>query len=134
MWVNQIINVVVENKIKKMTTGRDHSLVLERTDDILAMVAEKRLNNSLHDHSPKVVIGFAAETENLVEAARQKLKEKNLDLIVANLIKSAESTVFGSEYNEVIIINRKFEEIETPLLSKDQIGHYILDQIKNLLV
>ena len=125
---------VLENKIKKMTTGKDYSLVLERTDDILAMVAKKRLQNSLHDHSPKVVIGFAAETENLVQAARQKLKEKNLDLIVANLIKSNESTVFGTEYNEVIIINRKFEEIKTSLLSKDQISHYILDQIKNLLI
>ncbi|WP_457569641.1 bifunctional phosphopantothenoylcysteine decarboxylase/phosphopantothenate--cysteine ligase CoaBC [Desulfurobacterium sp.] len=89
--------IVSENKIKKS----DSKLVLEleRTPDILAEVASKKL--------AKCIVGFAAETENLIENARKKLKSKRLTMVVANDVKGK---VFGEDETECVIIGENFEE------------------------
>ncbi|WP_456397582.1 bifunctional phosphopantothenoylcysteine decarboxylase/phosphopantothenate--cysteine ligase CoaBC [Desulfurobacterium sp.] len=88
---------VSENKIKKSNSNL--VLELERTPDILAEVASKRL--------AKCIVGFAAETENLIENARKKLKSKRLTMVVANDVKG---NIFGEDETECVIIGENFEE------------------------
>jgi phosphopantothenoylcysteine decarboxylase/phosphopantothenate--cysteine ligase len=97
---------------------------LERTEDILKRVGEIKGN--------RVLVGFAAETENLEENARRKLEEKNLDLIVANDVSDPES-VFGSDTNSVTLIPREGEASSWPRMSKREIAHGILDYVKSNL-
>ena len=73
-------------------------------------------------------MGFSAETENLVENSKKKLKNKNADLIVANNI-SREGAGFGNDTNIVNIINSEGKETELPLMPKSEIGHKILDVV-----
>ena len=78
------------------------------------------------------MVGFAAETQNLVESALDKLKKKNLDLIVANDI-SSPGIGFQSDSNKVTIIDRE-ESIENlPLKSKREISDVLLDRILALV-
>ena len=108
-----------KEKIKKQG---DAGLVLKLvpTQDILLEVAKR--------NSGKIVVGFAAESQNLVESALEKLKKKNLDLIVANDI-SAPGIGFQSDSNQVTIIDRE-ENIENlPLQSKLEIADLLLDRI-----
>ncbi len=85
-----------DEKISKSAQGLDLHLV--PTPDILGEVSRA-------DSRPLVVVGFAAETENIEENARRKLQERNLDLIVANAVTEPESG-FGVDTNEVIILRR----------------------------
>jgi len=103
-----------EGKIKK----GDGKLILEleRTDDILKSVPDV-----------KVKVGFAAESEDLIENAKGKLIEKKLDFIVANDVGG-----FGSEENRVTIIDRAGVE-ELPLLPKREVAERILDRVVRLL-
>ncbi|MDG1843986.1 MAG: bifunctional phosphopantothenoylcysteine decarboxylase/phosphopantothenate--cysteine ligase CoaBC [Nitrospinaceae bacterium] len=112
-----------KEKIKKQG---DKGLVLKlvATKDILLEVAKRNLG--------KVVVGFAAETQNLVESALDKLKKKNLDLIIANDI-SSPGIGFQSDSNKVTIIDRE-ESIENlPLKSKREISDLLLDRILALV-
>ena len=112
-----------KEKIKKQG---DKGLVLKlvATKDILLEVAKRNLG--------KVAGGFAAETQNLVESALDKLKKKNLDLIVANDI-SSPGIGFQSDSNKVTIIDRE-ESIENlPLKSKREISDLLLDRILALV-
>ncbi|MFO8143170.1 MAG: bifunctional phosphopantothenoylcysteine decarboxylase/phosphopantothenate--cysteine ligase CoaBC [Dehalococcoidales bacterium] len=77
-------------------------------------------------------IGFAAESENIISNARQKLVSKNLDMIVANDI-TARGSGFGSDTNQVIIIDRHGNEESLPLLSKRDVADRILDRMVSLL-
>ncbi len=106
-------------KIKK---EKDKKLVieLERTPDILYELGKKK--------GDKILVGFAAETENLVQNASKKLKEKNLDLIVANDL-SIKGAGFGSDQNEAKIINGKGVVQELPLMPKSEMAQKILDEI-----
>jgi phosphopantothenoylcysteine decarboxylase/phosphopantothenate--cysteine ligase len=97
------------------------SIEMERTTDILAQVRGRFLR-----------VGFAAESQDLLDNARSKLKQKELDLIVANDITVAGST-FGSDNNQVIIIDRTGKTEELPLISKVEVAHRILDRIIKLL-
>ncbi len=107
-----------EEKIKK--SDDDLSLPLERTTDILAMLgAEKKPGQYL--------CGFCMETENLTENAREKLKKKNLDMIVANNLKDA-GAGFETDTNLVTILTPD-AETKLPLLSKEEVAQKILDQI-----
>jgi phosphopantothenoylcysteine decarboxylase/phosphopantothenate--cysteine ligase len=105
-------------KLKKRDNGL--TLDLERTIDVLAMIA-----------GPRVRVGFAAETEKLVENARRKLGRKQLDLIVANQVGAAESP-FGSDVNRTVLIDAETEE-KLPLLSKRDLADRILDRVVGLL-
>ncbi len=110
-----------EQKIKK--SNDSITLTLERTPDVLSQVAASRTNGML-------VIGFAAETENVVENAREKLRAKNLDAIVANDVTRPDSG-FDSATNTITIITGN-EAIELPVLSKREAADRILDAIVQL--
>ena len=112
-----------KEKIKKQAT---EGLVLKlvANKDILLEVARR--------NSGKLVVGFAAETQNLVESALEKMRKKNLDLIVANDI-SAPGIGFQSDSNQVTIIDRE-ENIENlPLKPKRDIADLLLDRILSRL-
>jgi phosphopantothenoylcysteine decarboxylase/phosphopantothenate--cysteine ligase len=109
-----------EQKIKK---GEDLTLTLVRTPDILAHVATRR-------RPAQVVVGFAAETENLLQNALEKLRRKHLDLIVANDARQA----MGAAANQVTLLGADGSVEELPLLPKDEVAERILDQIVNLLL
>lgn len=97
---------------------------LERTTDILAVVTAARAR-------PACVVGFAAETGDLLAHARKKLKEKRLSLIVANDV-TQPGGGFGSDTNRVTLIDAAGTE-ELPLLSKAEVAGKILDRVQALL-
>lgn len=110
-------------KIKK--TEQSLTLTLEKTPDILSRVAAQR-------HDGLLVIGFAAETENVVENAREKLQAKNLDVIVANDVSRSDAG-FDTEANAVtILMSGDAKPSELPLMSKRDAAHRILDTISTL--
>jgi phosphopantothenoylcysteine decarboxylase / phosphopantothenate---cysteine ligase len=112
-----------DQKIKK--TKPSIHLQLERTPDILGDLAATRRNGQL-------IIGFAAETENLIQHATEKLKKKGLDAIVANDVSNLDSG-FDSENNAVAIVFRDDREIvQLPLMSKTETAQRILDEIAKL--
>ncbi|MDI6619074.1 MAG: bifunctional phosphopantothenoylcysteine decarboxylase/phosphopantothenate--cysteine ligase CoaBC [Clostridiales bacterium] len=78
----------------------------------------------------KILVGFAAESQNIIENAKEKLEEKNLDFIVANDISSVD-TGFNSEYNKACIISRDRTE-DLPRMSKRELADKILDNIKRI--
>jgi phosphopantothenoylcysteine decarboxylase/phosphopantothenate--cysteine ligase len=111
------------DKIKK--TERSLSLELERTPDILSDVAAAKQEGLL-------VIGFAAETGNVLGNAREKLGTKNLDAIVANDV-TQKGVGFDTETNEVTIITRdRKAPIHVPLMAKTTVADIILDEIVRL--
>ncbi|MGH9941010.1 MAG: phosphopantothenoylcysteine decarboxylase, partial [Pyrinomonadaceae bacterium] len=112
-----------EQKIKK--SGQTLTLQLEPTPDILAAVGRTR-------HDGLLVVGFAAESEKLVEHARDKLTRKNLDAIVANDI-TRDGAGFDAETNAVTLLARDRETpIELPLMSKLEAAHRVLDEVMRL--
>ena len=78
-----------------------------------------------------MLIGFAAETENLEREARRKMETKNCDMVVANLVGQGE-TGFESDSNEVALVLRTGEFIPLPRASKREIADQILSQILKL--
>jgi len=110
-------------KIKK--TDREITLRFERTKDILADVAALKRDGQL-------VIGFAAETENILANAREKLRRKNLDAIVANDV-TREGVGFDTPTNEVTVISRdRKAPIHVPLMPKTNVANIILDEVVRL--
>ncbi|HWO73297.1 MAG TPA: phosphopantothenoylcysteine decarboxylase, partial [Dehalococcoidia bacterium] len=106
-------------KIKKGEGGLLLSLV--KNDDFLLEVPDS-----------VVKVGFAAETEDLLENAARKLAEKRLDLIVANDV-SATDAGFGVDTNRVTILDRAGAREDVPLMSKYDVAHRILDRLLPLL-
>jgi phosphopantothenoylcysteine decarboxylase/phosphopantothenate--cysteine ligase len=106
-------------KIKK--EGGVPQIVLEPTPDILAALGSAK-------PSGQTLVGFAAETSNLVENAQGKLKRKNLDLIVANDV-SAEGVGFSHNTNAVTIIGADGTHEEVPLASKHTVAMAVLDSV-----
>ena len=113
---------ISQNKLKK--TDPYYSLKLERTKDILEELGKKKGN--------KILIGFAAETEDMVANARKKLIEKNLDFIVVNDV-TKPGAGFGTETNQVKILYSSGEVKDLPLMSKEEVSQFILDDIVKLL-
>jgi phosphopantothenoylcysteine decarboxylase/phosphopantothenate--cysteine ligase len=110
-------------KIKK--SEESVMLTLERTPDVLANVAAARTNGML-------VVGFAAETENVIANAREKLRSKKLDAIVANDV-TREGAGFDSRTNAITILTAQSNDaIELPTLSKSEAANRILDCIVTL--
>lgn len=107
------------SKIKK--NGATLSIDLTRTPDILAETS-----------ADCVRVGFAAESEDLAENARKKLKSKRLDLIVANDITSTDAG-FSSENNRVVILDPEGGEDQLPLMSKYECATKILDRVERLI-
>ena len=110
------------DKIKKSESTLN--LSLERTPDILGEVAAARTNGLL-------VIGFAAETDNVVNNAVAKLKAKKLDAIIANDV-SRDDIGFDSALNAITIIAQDAEPRELPAMTKLEAAHRILDEIVRL--
>ncbi len=98
------------------------TLELEATPDILKEIVQKKQN--------QIIVGFAAETENVLENARQKLVSKNLDAIVVNDV-SRDGVGFDSDRNAVTIISRD-EVVEVPETTKWEVSQRVLDQITKL--
>lgn len=110
-----------DQKIKKQ--GRQSiTIELEPTEDIIGSVARDSQRNS------RIVVGFAAESQSLLDNAETKLREKSLDLIVANDI-TREGAGFDADDNAATILRRDGSRIELPLQSKRQMANKILDQI-----
>lgn len=110
--------VIADEKIKKKEG--DSSIQLTRTKDILSQLGENKTSN-------QYVCGFSMETENLIENSAKKLEKKNADMIVANSLREA-GAGFGVDTNIVTILT-KTEQIQLPLMDKEQVAHKILDQI-----
>ncbi|MDV8108603.1 bifunctional phosphopantothenoylcysteine decarboxylase/phosphopantothenate--cysteine ligase CoaBC [Bacillus sp. BAU-SS-2023] len=111
-----------DNKIKK--SDDDLSIRLDRTKDI-ALELGKIKNN-------KILVGFAAETNDLLENAKNKIQKKNLDFIVANDL-TQDGAGFGVDTNIVKIIDREGVIQEHPKMKKEEVADVILDKIKTLL-
>ena len=97
------------------------TLELTRTPDILAEVKGDFIR-----------VGFAAETEGLLANAKQKLKEKRLDLIVANDVTDKDSG-FGTDTNKVTLIDGKGKVEALPLMTKREVADRVLDRVVGLL-
>jgi phosphopantothenoylcysteine decarboxylase/phosphopantothenate--cysteine ligase len=114
------VGELAQSKIKKHST--ELTLTLERTPDILAEVARNKGRD-------QIIVGFAAETDDLISNARAKLVAKDLDMIVANDV-SREDSGFESDENVVTLLLRdRIDPIELPRMPKIQVAHKILDQI-----
>jgi phosphopantothenoylcysteine decarboxylase/phosphopantothenate--cysteine ligase len=111
---------VPDQKVKK--TAARISLEFDPTPDILSELGRKK--------GDRLLIGFAAETENLKSEARRKLEAKGADMIVGNLV--GQETGFESDENEVVLALRSGELIEIPRASKREIAGKILDQVLRL--
>lgn len=113
--------VAASEKIKKL--GDSESLELERTEDILVHLGELK--------EAQILVGFAAETDNLLESAKEKLRRKNLNFIVANDLTSANAG-FASDTNEVTILWPGGEVERILLETKEVIAHEIWDRVERL--
>jgi phosphopantothenoylcysteine decarboxylase/phosphopantothenate--cysteine ligase len=111
---------VHEQKVKK--SPGPESIVFERTQDILATLGERFAGASRRP----LIIGFAAETERVVEHAREKLIRKKADLIVANYVGAGGA--FGAAENEVTLVSQNGEHVLSRA-SKDEIARQIVDEI-----
>jgi phosphopantothenoylcysteine decarboxylase/phosphopantothenate--cysteine ligase len=108
-------------KLKK--TAMRLSLALDPTPDILAEVGQKK--------GDRLLIGFAAETENLLEEARRKMMQKNCDMLVANQV-NRQGLGFEADRNEVDIITRTGRVVHAGPADKSEIAELILDQVATL--
>ncbi|UCD43018.1 MAG: bifunctional 4'-phosphopantothenoylcysteine decarboxylase/phosphopantothenoylcysteine synthetase, partial [Chloroflexota bacterium] len=113
-------------KVKKSSGIPEISLV--GTTDILTAVAAEKSKKGY----PTVTVGFAAESHDLINNARQKLEEKNLDLIVANDI-SAEDSGIAVDDNRVTIIDAGGGQEDLPLMDKFDVAQHVLERVLGLL-
>lgn len=113
------------NKIKKTTTGEVPSLSFVENPDVLATLSKAG------KHRAKLVVGFAAETEKVIEHAKAKLAKKGCDLIVANDVSEA-SGVFGGDKNIVHLVSANGVE-DWPQLSKAEVANRLMAHIAGLL-
>ena len=112
---------VPQHKVKK--TAMRMSLELDPTPDILAELGQKK--------GDRLLIGFAAETENLTQSARGKLESKNCDMVVANLV-GHDGTGFESDENEAVLVLSTGETIALPRAPKREMADRIFDQVTKL--
>jgi phosphopantothenoylcysteine decarboxylase/phosphopantothenate--cysteine ligase len=115
------LSKVPDQKVKK--TAARISLELDPTPDILAELGRKK--------GDRLLIGFAAETQNLHQEARRKLESKNCDMVVGNLVGGSE-TGFESEENEVVLALATGELISLPRAPKREIADRIFDEVLKL--
>jgi phosphopantothenoylcysteine decarboxylase/phosphopantothenate--cysteine ligase len=114
------------HKIKKLS-GLP-SIDLEPTGDILLAVAAQREDIG----NPRVVVGFAAETQDLLENAATKLKSKRLDLMVANDI-SQRGSGFSGDTNQVCLLYPDGQSTPLPLMSKMDVADRVIAEVIKLL-
>ncbi len=110
------------HKIKKETLREKIEIV--PTQDILQKLGRKK--------EGRILVGFSAETENVVENAQKKMRKKNLDLIVANNILD-EGIGFGSDFNQVSLISPGGKIVHSDRKSKLEISQMILDRVEDIV-
>ncbi len=110
------------SKIKK--TADDMCIRLERTRDIVAELGQIK--------GARVIVGFAAETDDLLVNAQSKLVSKNLDIIVANVV-GGERSAFGSDENSVTLLRPGLEPEALPAMPKLALAHEILDRAASII-
>jgi phosphopantothenoylcysteine decarboxylase / phosphopantothenate---cysteine ligase len=115
------LSKVPSQKMKK--TAARLSLELDPTPDILAELGRKK--------GDRLLVGFAAETENLQQETRRKLEAKNCDMVVGNLV-GGEDGAFESDQNEVLLALSSGEFISVPRASKREVADRIFDEILKL--
>lgn len=118
--------VVADHKIKKDEVGADgeRRILLEPTHDFLVDLGQRKAPG-------QVLVGFAAETDNVVENARGKLQRKNLDLIVANDV-GADGVGFEHDTNAVTILSAAANETVVPLSDKRAVAKAVIDAVVGL--
>lgn len=113
-----------ENKIKKTKTNDKMEITLIKNPDIAKYYGSQKNN--------QVIVGFAAETDNLIEYAKNKLESKNFDFIVANDV-TEKGAGFKSDTNIVTIIDKKYNKRTYPIMNKSEVANIILDKVVNIL-
>ena len=116
---------IQKSKIKKGNTYKN--LILEKTNDILDFLGKNNM------HRPKLVVGFSAETENLIANSKIKMKNKNSDIIIANNI-SRKDIGFNKDLNEVTVIDSNGKTFKIKKNKKSFIGSVIADHIISRLL
>lgn len=111
------------HKIKKQ--DQSLNLTLTPNPDILQRLSTNKKNG-------QIVVGFAAETENLIQNAEAKRKKKNLDLIAVNDV-SKKDIGFGSDQNQITLIDANGKKTPLPILSKQEAANKVLDRVEELL-
>jgi len=94
---------------------------MERTADILAEIGKKK--------EKRILIGFAAETDDLIANAKKKLQAKNLDLVIANDV----AVGFAGDTNQIKILFQTGEIKDLPLMTKEEVSQVILDELVCLI-
>ena len=113
---------VAEHKIKK--NDEELTLVLEKNPDILKELGQKKQKG-------QVLVGFAAETQNLIQYAQSKLEKKNLDMIVANDVSKPQAG-FNVDTNLIKLLKRDGSIEELPLMSKKDLAYIILNHVMKI--
>lgn len=115
---------IATHKLKKTANQDKLSLNLVKNPDILATIAQ-------HKQRPKLIIGFAAETENHLKNGLAKLQDKNADIIIINNVANNAygNTSLGSDFNKITIISKKQQTIEYEMAPKTQIAEHIISFI-----
>ena len=119
-WISAL-GEVADQKIKK-ETGLDVQFV--PTPDILSEIGRGK--------NGTILVGFAAETENHIDFGLEKLRSKNLDLVVINAVAGPDSA-FDSDNNRASIVDSTGAREDLPLMSKIEVAHRILDRVIELL-
>jgi len=115
--------IAADHKIKKVEEVE--SLEMVRTPDILAELGKSKGDSNF------ILVGFAAETEDLLANAKEKLEKKNLDMIIANDV-SRKDAGFKADTNLVKIIHRDGQVEDLPLMTKEEVADKILDRVSAL--
>ncbi|BDR55568.1 bifunctional phosphopantothenoylcysteine decarboxylase/phosphopantothenate--cysteine ligase CoaBC [Xylocopilactobacillus apis] len=114
-----------KQKIKKDPRNDLWEIKLEKTPDILKSIAKIKSTN-------QIIVGFAAETENIIINATKKLMDKSLDLVVANDV-SKPGVGFNGDTNQVTFITKDSKPETTALLSKKEIAELVVKRVENLM-
>lgn len=115
---------VADHKLKKQSDQQTLELTLVKTKDILKEVAKTK-------RPDQVVVGFAAETNDLLKNAQKKLQAKKTDMIVAN---DVSGHVFGNDYDQVIILKQNGKMVKWPKMTKREIAYRLINEVGQLLV
>ena len=117
-----LVKNVADHKIKK--NDEELTLVLEKNPDILKELGQKKQKG-------QVLVGFAAETQNLIQYAQSKLEKKNLDMIVANDVSKPQAG-FNVDTNLIKLLKRDGSIEELPLMSKKDLAYIILNHVMKI--
>jgi phosphopantothenoylcysteine decarboxylase/phosphopantothenate--cysteine ligase len=112
-------------KVKKENQGSHKTVAFEKNPDILATLGERK--------SHQILVGFAAETEDLADHAIDKMARKQLDMIVGNRVGGAEPG-FGTDTNQVTFFYQNGDSETPPTMEKTDLAHLLLDRVKGRLL